>query len=37
MNYFETLASSSKIVNECEKKLENNAIIEKDIFDTTMK
>ena len=33
MNYFETLVSLSKIVDECEKKLESNATTKKDILD----
>jgi len=32
-NYFETLVNLSKIINKYKKKLENNAIIKKDIFD----
>ncbi len=31
MNYFETLVSLSKIVDECEKKLESNATTKKKI------
>ncbi len=37
MNYLKTLISSSKIVNECEKKLENNAITKKNILDIIIK
>jgi len=37
MNHFETLVSSSKIVNECEKKLENNVITKKNILNIIMK
>jgi hypothetical protein len=37
MNYLETLVSSSKIVDECEKKLESNVITKKNILDIIMK
>ena len=36
-NHLETLVSSSKIVNECEKKLESNATTKKNILDIIMK
>ena len=36
-NHLEALVSSSKVVNKCEKKLESNATIEKNILDIVMK
>ncbi len=37
INYLKTLASSLKIINKCEKKLENNVTIEKNILNIIMK
>ncbi len=37
MNHLKTLVNSSKIVNECEKKLESNATTKKNILNIIMK
>jgi len=36
-NYLKTLINLSKVINKYKKKLESNAIIEKNIFDINRK